>query len=45
MGGAGLKDFNVWEVQDLKTLYGRYRIKRVCTGGTGLKGFVWDVQD
>ena len=44
MGGTGLKDF-VWEVQDLKTLYGKYRIKRVCTGGTGLKDFVRKVED
>ena len=43
MGGTGLKDF-AWEVQDLKTLYGRYRIKRLCMGGTGLKDFVWEVQ-
>ena len=33
MGGAELYDF-VWEVQNFKTLYGSYRIIRVCMGGT-----------
>ena len=44
MGGTGLKEF-VREVQDQKTLYGRYRVKRLCMGGTGLKDFLREVQD
>ena len=33
MGVTELKDF-VWEVQNYKTLYGSYKIIRLCMGGT-----------